>query len=84
MKTMLNVFDSIVFALALAVAAGSATAQTISANAGNSGGGPAKTDRSIEYHGGPVLTGVQDVYFIFYGCWGTSVGTSGCHDALGQ
>jgi len=24
------------------------------------------------YHDGPLLTGIQDVYFIFYGCWTTN------------
>lgn len=29
----------------------------------------ARTDHTIEYHGGPVMTGTEDVYFIWYGCW---------------
>lgn len=30
-----------------------------------------KTNSRILYHDGPVRTGVQRVYLIFYGCWGT-------------
>jgi phosphate-induced protein 1 len=29
----------------------------------------------ITYHNGPVLTGIQDVYFIFYGNWANSAAT---------
>ena len=32
-----------------------------------------KTNSRILYHDGPVRTGAQDVYFIFYGCWGSTV-----------
>ena len=34
-------------------------------------GGTSRTSSKMLYHNGPVLTGVQDVYFIFYGCWGS-------------
>lgn len=33
--------------------------------------GSTKTSSKIQYHNGPVRTGVRTVYFIFYGCWGT-------------
>lgn len=37
----------------------------------------ARTDHTIEYHGGPVMTGNQDIYVIWYGCWTQS----GCDGA---
>jgi Phosphate-induced protein 1 conserved region len=81
MKTKLNALASITFALALAAVAGSTVAQTGSTNTTSSGSGHTATDKSIEYHGGPVLIDSQDVYFILYGCWGTS----GCsNNALSQ
>ena len=33
-----------------------------------------KTNSRILYHDGPVRTGVQNVYFIFYGCWTSECG----------
>jgi hypothetical protein len=33
-----------------------------------------KTNGPILYHGGPVMTGTQDVYVIWYGCWDGSCG----------
>ena len=33
-----------------------------------------RTNSKISYHDGPVRTGVQHIYFIFYGCW-----HSGCN-----
>jgi phosphate-induced protein 1 len=81
MNTKLNAFASITLALVVAAVAASPTAQTAPGSASSSGGGHIATDKSIEYHGGPVLTGGMDVYFIFYGCWGTS----GCaNNALAQ
>lgn len=35
-----------------------------------------KTNSKMLYHGGPVQTGAQDVYFIFYGCWTSTCGTA--------
>ena len=70
MKTKLNALIPIAFALALAAAAGSASAQSASANASDPAGRAGKTDRSIEYHGGQVLRGIVNTYYIFYGCWG--------------
>jgi len=32
---------------------------------------PRTTTSKILYHGGPVATGGQNLYFVFYGCWGT-------------
>lgn len=41
-----------------------------------------KTDFPITYHNGLVLTGPQDVYFIWYGCWDNTCGNSG--DSVSQ
>ena len=71
MKKTLNTFRSIALMLGFAVAAGSSAAQNMSAIAGDSRSG-AKTDKSIEYHGGQVLGGIRNVYYVFYGCWGIS------------
>jgi hypothetical protein len=71
MKTKLNALAAITFAFALAAVPWPTLAQSGSTNI-SSGGGHTATDKSIEYHGGPVLTDIPDVYFIFYGCWGTS------------
>ena len=32
-----------------------------------------KTDSRILYHGGPVVDGVSNIYFIWYGCWRADV-----------
>ena len=71
-------FLALVFALVLTAASASATAQVASPSASNAAGGSTRIDKSIEYHGGPVLTDNPDVYFIFYGCWGMS----GCSNLL--
>ena len=36
---------------------------------------PPRTRYKAEYHGGPVLTGVQNLYAIFYGNWPQTLGT---------
>lgn len=79
MKT-LNALLSATLALVVAAAAGPVTAQTGATNASTLGGSTTKVDRSIEYHGGPVLSGVVPVYLIGYGCWGTT----GCQGPLGK
>lgn len=60
----------------MAVSAANIAGQTasISALGGNTG---SKTTSKITYHAGPVLTGVRNVYFIFYGCWSNTCGTAG-------
>lgn len=35
-------------------------------------GGGAKPSAGISYHGGPIMTGTNTVYFIFYGNWGSN------------
>lgn len=62
---------SIAFAFALAAMAASVSAQSVSTNA--AGGTQTRTDKSIEYHNGSVLTGTQFVYFIWYGDWSANV-----------
>jgi hypothetical protein len=39
--------------------------------------GTVKTDSRILYHNGLVMTGPQDVYFIWYGCWNNTCGNNG-------
>ncbi len=63
---------TIALALALAVLGGSAAAQNASTSSTNSVNSPTKTDRSIAYHNGAVLTGTQIVYVIWYGNWSTN------------
>ena len=75
MKSSLIARVSIVLALVLGPLGGSAAAQnafspeTLSPTATSS----TRTDRSIEYHNGRVLTGTQNVYLIWYGDWGARV-----------
>ena len=45
-------------------------------SAQGNGPGP-KTNSKMSYHGGPIMTGSQDVYFIWYGCWTNDCGFSG-------
>ncbi len=74
MKSKLIARVSIILALVLAAMAGQAAAQnafspdTVTSTTAS----PTHTDRSIEYHNGPVLTGTQYVYFIWYGYWATN------------
>ena len=35
------------------------------------------TTSKMVYHGGPVLTGNQNVYVVWYGCWNDNCGTAG-------
>jgi hypothetical protein len=73
MKTKRIRSVTIALALALAVQTGSAAAQNASTNTANSTGSTTRTDRSIEYHNGSVLTGTQIVYVIWYGNWSTNI-----------
>jgi len=68
MKTKLIGLVSIL-ALALTTLVGPAAAQNASISSTNSANSPTKTDRSIAYHNGRVLTGTQIVYVIWYGDW---------------
>ncbi|HTG95429.1 MAG TPA: hypothetical protein VL866_22715 [Pyrinomonadaceae bacterium] len=55
-------------------------AQTSSAQSATAGQKPVnsvKTDSRILYHNGPILTGGQNVYLIWYGCWDNNCGISG-------
>jgi hypothetical protein len=57
-----NLITLVVVALSLVVFIKPALAQGPSSNS--------KTSSRMLYHNGPVRTGIQNVYFIFYGCWG--------------
>jgi len=39
------------------------------AKGGGHGGGPKTTSNGINYHGGPVMLGTTNVYYIWYGNW---------------
>jgi hypothetical protein len=67
MKTKLIKVVLITLALILS-ALEPAAAQNVSTSSSSSGS-TTRTDRSIEYHNGPVWTGTPVVYFIWYGDW---------------
>ena len=52
-----------------------ASAQTVTSSQRPTG--IVKTDSRILFHNGLVMTGPQDVYFIWYGCWDNSCGNNG-------
>ena len=39
--------------------------------------GKVNSNTRILYHGGPLMTGAQDVYLIWYGCWDDTCGNAG-------
>ena len=57
--------NSIMLAVAVALCELSAFAQS----APSQKGGDVKTDSKMSYHNGPIVTGVPEVYFIWYGTW---------------
>jgi hypothetical protein len=75
MKTKLIRLVSIAFALALAVLGGSAAAQNMSTSSSTSTSSATRTDRSIQYHNGPVLLDSQVIYFVWYGNWASDINT---------
>lgn len=42
----------------------------------------AKLTSKMVYHNGPVLTGTQNLYLIWYGCWGSNCGSSEDYDTM--
>ncbi len=74
MKTKLIRLVSIAFALILAALHPAAAQNAFSPDTGSpTTNSPTHTDRSITYHNGPVLTGTQIVYFIWYGNWSANL-----------
>ena len=68
---MKHVFKTIIVAMAfISITASIATAQN----------NQTRTSSKILYHNGAVRTNIQDVYFIFYGCWQTAACTSPTND----
>lgn len=55
--------------LVVAMSISSVTGQVGTASP-QSSGPTFKTSSKILYHNGPVLTATQNLYFVFYGCWG--------------
>jgi len=40
---------------------------------------PTRTDsKTMTYHGGPIMVGTQDIFFVWYGCW-TQTGCGGAN-----
>ena len=72
-----QLISSIIFALAVILALCDLPAFAQSAMSGQKGSGSVKTDSRILYHNGPILTGGQNVYLIWYGCWDNNCGISG-------
>ncbi|HTG91720.1 MAG TPA: hypothetical protein VL866_03995, partial [Pyrinomonadaceae bacterium] len=52
-----------------------ASAQSVTSTQGATG--HVNTNTRILYHNGQVMTGPQDVYFIWYGCWDNTCGNNG-------
>ena len=61
--------SSIVIAMAvtMALCGLSTAAQNVEANRAT--GGQVNTNSKITYHGGPLMYGTSNVYFVWYGCW---------------
>jgi len=60
-------FRIALIALSFVLWVGTASAQnSLDAQRGT---GPVRTESKMLYHDGPVLANIQNVYFIFYGCW---------------
>ena len=49
------------------------TSSSVSVTVGSSAPKPPATGNGINYNGGPVLSGGTNLYYIWYGNWGTSV-----------
>jgi len=74
MKKKINLLTKIaLIALSLAVTSAPSSAQNLLES--QSASGVQKTNSRILYHDGPVRTGVQNVYFIYYGCWTSECGS---------
>jgi len=67
-----NIYPWLVFALLTLIFSGAAN--FVAAQVPGAG---AKTNSKLIYHGGRVLTGPVDLYFIWYGCWTINCGNSG-------
>jgi len=76
MKTRTKLLNQIVFIFVSSVL-WTASASAQSASMSQSGSPQVKTDSRMLYHNGPVRTGGQNVYFIYYGCWTNTCGLSG-------
>src|SRR4051812_1635264 len=73
MKRKTNLITEIaLIVVSLALSAASVSAQTSLGSQSAT-----KTNSRILYHNGPVRTGTQNAYFIFYGCWTNTCGILG-------
>lgn len=64
MKTIKNALLTSLFLVAICVIA-------VTTNSAQGPNGNTKTSAKMLYHNGQVLTGIQNMYFVFYGCWET-------------
>src|SRR5215204_4512248 len=70
-----NTYSSILFAIIFACSAIAVAAQ-------GPNGSP-KTNSKMLYHDGPVMSGAQDVFLIWYGCWQDDCGNMGSSTTTG-
>jgi phosphate-induced protein 1 len=64
--------NSIMLAVAITLCALPALAQNAPANQKD-----VKTDSKMAYHNGPIVTGVPEVYFVWYGTWDNNADNTG-------
>src|SRR5215471_3961779 len=66
-----------IFLIAMSLVLSSLTAHAQNAPVNQNATTPVRTNSKMLYHNGPVLTGRINLYFIFYGCWTETCGSSG-------
>ena len=77
MKKKMSNFRILLLLLAISFVGLSESASAQNAAASRKPPKPVKNNSAILYHGGPLLVGTSDVYFIWYGCWDATCGASG-------
>src|SRR6185369_441538 len=65
------------FLLILLIAACLASPASAQSSATTQKTGNVNTTTKITFHGGPIMSGVPGVYFIWYGCWDGTCGNAG-------
>jgi hypothetical protein len=63
--------------LTMSFVGGGLTASAQTAAGKSKPGGDVKTDTRILYHNGPLMTGMPDIYIVWYGCWDDNCGNAG-------
>jgi hypothetical protein len=77
MKRNKNNLLSLFVMLTMSFVWGAQTASAQNAPGNQKPSNDVKTDTRILYHNGPILTGTQNIYLIWYGCWGNDCGFAG-------